>query len=99
MSVMKSKDGKDLFVDCSCGCNEGLRLSLRGDEDGYMFLSLVSGSFYRDQDSGAFNALGRKLKKIWRIITGRDYVYSEICLTRSDLDELREYLDEAAEEE
>ena len=98
MAILKSKDGKELLVDCSCGCNEGLRLSLRGDEDSYMYLSLVSGNFYRDQKSGAFHSIGRKLKKIWRIIRGKDYIYSEICLTKSELDELREYLDEAAGE-
>ena len=94
MSVMRTKDGKELFVDCSCGCEMGLKLKLGKFEDQYVFLSFVSGNFYKEQGYSIFGVIGSKLKKIWRIIRGKDYVYSDICLSRGDLDELREYLDD-----
>ena len=91
MAVLRSKDGKELLVDCSCGCNEGLRISLKEDEDGYAYLSYVSGNFYTEQD-GAFKRLGKKLKKMWRVLRGKDFVYSEICMTKADVEEFKEYI-------
>ena len=90
MAVLKSEDGKELLVDCSCGCNEGLRISIKQDEDGYAYLSYVSGNFYNGQGS----RFGRKIKKIWRILRGKDYVYSEICMTRAEFEEFKKYLSE-----
>ena len=88
MAVLKSEDGKELLVDCSCGCNEGLRISIKSDEDGYAYLSYVSGNFYNQQGG----RLGKKLKKIWRILRGRDFVYSEICMTKAEFEEFKNYI-------
>lgn len=39
MSVMRSKDGSNLVVDCSCGCDNGIRIRVdKEDEDMYFFL-------------------------------------------------------------
>lgn len=27
MAVLKNKDGRELYVDCCCGCDEGIRLN------------------------------------------------------------------------
>ena len=91
MAVLKSEDGKELLVDCSCGCNEGLRISIKKDEDGYAYLSYVSGNFYNGQGS----TFARKLKKIWRILRGKDYVYSEICMTEAEFEEFKDYISKA----
>ena len=38
MSVMRSKDGNNLVVDCKCGCDNGIRIRVdKEDEDTYWF--------------------------------------------------------------
>ena len=93
MSVMKSKDGNNLVVDCSCGCDEGIRIRVdKSDDENYSILTYTNGNFYRDQNEKFFRTLGKKLKKIWRIIRNKDYYYSEICMTKADFQEFKEYL-------
>ena len=94
---MRSKDGRSLMLDCSCGCDNGLRIRVdRQDDDSYFILSYTSGNFYREQKTGMFAALGKKIKKIWYIIRGKDYCYSEICMSRDDFPEFKEFLSSIA---
>lgn len=95
MSVMKSKDGKDLVVDCSCGCNEGVRIKVNKESDDmYLLVTYTNGNFYRDQNQSIFSVIGKKLKKIYSILANKDYCYSEICMTKEDFNEFREFLSE-----
>lgn len=103
MSVLRSKDGTELIVNCSCGCDEAFRIKVNHerDDDMYFVLTYTNSNFYREQNSGMFCALGKKLKKIWRIIRNKDFCYSEICMTKQDVAEFKEYfcsLDEKNEQ-
>ena len=52
MAVMRSKDGNELYVDCHCTCNDGIRIRVEKDEhDFYYYLSYTNGNWYRDQTS------------------------------------------------
>ena len=93
MAVMKSKDESNLIVDCCCGCDEGLRIRVdKDDSENYMIVSYTSGNFYKLQNLTMFKALALKLKKIWRIIRSKDFIYSEICMTKTDFEEFKEYI-------
>ena len=93
MSVMKSKDGKNLILDCSCGCDNGMRIRVNTqDDDMYFLVTYTSGNFYRDQNESIFKVMGKKLKKIWFIIRNKDYCYSEICMSKEDFEEFREFI-------
>lgn len=93
MSVMKSKDGKNLIVDCNCGCDEGLRIKIHPfDDERYSILTYTSGNFYKDQNMSCWRIFKLKCKKIWRILRGKDYCYSEILLTKEEFEELKEYI-------
>ncbi len=92
MAFMVSKDGKDALVDCSCGCSEGLRINVKGDDDGFFWISYISGNFYKEQDMTGWRVFVKKLKKIWRIIRNKDFYYSEIALTKGEFEEFREYI-------
>ncbi len=95
MAIMKSKDGNNLVVDCSCGCDEGLRIRVdKFDTETFMIVSYVSGKFYDGQKAGFFKRFANKFKKIWRIITNKEYVYSEICMSKQDFKEFKEYLND-----
>ena len=92
MAVMRNKDGNELYVDCYCGCNDGIRLKVDKDEfDFYYFLSYTNGNWYRDQTS-IWMTFCNKLKKIWAIIRNKDHYYAEITMTKEDFDELKEYI-------
>ena len=94
MSIMKSKDENNLIVDCSCGCDEGFRIRVdKDDDESYMIVSYVSGNFYKMQNMSLWKVFALKIKKIWRIIFNKDYIYSEICMTKSDFEEFKEYID------
>lgn len=93
MAVLKSKDGKELLVDCYCGCNDGVRIRLdKDDYDFYYFMSYTNGNFYRDQNEKLFSTLSKKLKKIWAIVRNKDFYYAEIIMDGNDFNEFKEYI-------
>lgn len=93
MAIMKSKDGKNLIVDCNCGCDEGLRIRINEfDEDTYAILTYTSGNFYKDQKLSCWSIFKLKCRKIWRIIRGKDYCYSEILVSKEEYNELKDFI-------
>ena len=93
MAIMKSKDGKNLMVDCNCGCDEGLRIRINEfDEDTYAILTYTSGNFYKDQKLSCWSIFKLKCRKIWRIIRGKDYCYSEILVSKEEYNELKDFI-------
>lgn len=94
MAVLKSEDGKELLVDCECGCDEGIRLRIDPDLvfDSFCFMSYTSGNFYRDQCENFWDIFCKKLRKIIAIIRNEDYYYSEITMTKEDFERFKEYI-------
>ena len=95
MSVMRSKSGKELMVDCGCGCNDGVKIKVNTeDSDMYFLVTYTNGNFYRDQNENILGVIKKKLKKIYAILANKDYCYSEICMTKEDFLEFREFISE-----
>ena len=102
MSILKSQDGKELLVTCSCGCDSGVSIRVekdywdasKPDNDIFAYCTILSGNWYKDQYQTIRDVLWQKMKKIWAIIRNKDYYYSEICMTRKDFEVLREYINE-----
>lgn len=77
-----------VFLHCACG-EHAIELSrYHGDDEIYL----------------SFWYLGRWLKPLWarltvawKVLTGRDYCYEEIVLTRNDAEQLRDYLNDLLE--
>ena len=93
MAVMKDKSGNNLFVDCMCGCDEGIRIHIdKDDYDYYSFLCFTNGNFYTEQNETMWKIFCKKLRKILAIIKNKDYYYSEICMTKDDFEEFKEYI-------
>lgn len=90
MAVLKNKDGKELYVDCCCGCDQGIRFKIdkMGDFDYYCCMTYTNGNFYNEQNT----TMWYKLKKIWAIIRNKDFYYSEIIMAKDEFDEFREYI-------
>ena len=94
MAALKNKDGKELYIDCCCGCDEGIRFRIdQFDEfDYYCFMTYTNGHFYREQDDKLWRVFCKKLKKIWAIIRNKDFYYAEITMTKDEFNEFREYI-------
>lgn len=93
MAALKNKDGTELYIDCTCGCNEGIRFKVcKDDIDYYCFMSYTNGNFYREQGDTLWYVLRKKLEKIWAIIRNKDFYYSEVVMTKDEFEEFREYI-------
>lgn len=103
MSILKSSDGKELLVTCSCGCDSGVSIRIEqyclnsnkiSDNDTFAYCTILSGNWYKDQYQTIRDVLWQKMKKIWAIIRNKDYYYSEILMTRKDFEIVREYIND-----
>lgn len=94
MAVMKSKNGNDLVVDCNCGCGNGIRISVDKDNviDEYFLLSYITDNFNSASGDKIRYVILRKIKKIVSIIKNRDYLHSDVCMTKEEFEEFRDYI-------
>ena len=92
MPILKSEDGKDLIVSCSCGCDNGVHINIKKDDDEYAWVTYMNGNWYRDQNKRILYIVRDKLRKIWAIIRSKDFYYSEILMSRKDFETFREYI-------
>lgn len=89
MAVFKNFTDDELIVSCKCGCDEGIRFGIRDYDDRmYAFVTYMNGKFYSEQGMPFL----KKLKKIWAIITNKDFYYSDIILTKSEFGQLVEWV-------
>ena len=92
MAVLKSKDNKHMLIDFQCGCDEGLKFVITNDYDNYCFMTYTSGNFYKEQGETLWKVFKLKIRKIWNIISNKDFYYSEIVMTKDDFEEFKEYV-------
>lgn len=93
MAALKNKDGTELYIDCHCGCNEGIRFKVdKEDFDYYCFMTYTNGNFFKEQGDTFYYVAYKKLKKIWAIIRNKDHYYSDIVMTKDEFNEFREYI-------
>lgn len=93
MSVLLSKNKKELIVSCSCGCNNGVHIKIdKEDPDFFCYTSYLSGNWYRDQDKKIRWIIWEKIKKIVAIIMNKDFYYAEIEMTKEDFKAFQEYI-------
>jgi hypothetical protein len=94
MSVLKSKDDREIIINCICGCDDSVHIKIdKEDYECYCIITYLNGNFYRDQKS-VFNTFIKKLKKIWAIIRNKDYYYSDIILNEEEFEEFRDYINQ-----
>lgn len=94
---MLSEDKKELIVNCHCGCENTIHIKIDDEDkdyDSYAFLSYLNSNWYRDQDDMILRVIGRKIKKIWAILRNKDFYYSEVNMTYSDLQKFKEFVNQ-----
>lgn len=103
MSILKSSDGDELLVTCTCGCGSMVSIRIEqycrdvsdpSDNDLFVYCTILSGGLDKDQCQTIRDVLWQKIKKIWAIIRNKDYYYSEVCMRRKDFEVFREYINE-----
>jgi hypothetical protein len=93
MAALKNKDGTELYIDCNCGCDAGIRFKVdKEDCDYYCFMTYTNGNFYREQGETTWRVFYKKLEKILAIIRNKDFYYSDIIMTKDEFNEFREYI-------
>lgn len=75
---------------CKCGCGNGVVFKI-DNEDDELSIQLVSDNFYLGQNKGKMS-FREKLKRIWYIITGKEYCYFDIIIDKDELQEFKEFI-------
>ena len=92
MAILRSKDGAEILVNCTCGCDNGVLFKIdKEDDDYYCFMTYTNSMFYTEQYDG-WSLFCKKLKRIWAIIRNKDYHYTDTFMTKAEFDEFREYI-------
>ena len=92
MALLKSKDGTELLINCTCGCDNGVLFKVdKEDEDFYCFMTYTNSLFYTEQYS-MWRVFCKKVKRIWSIIRNKEYHYTDTYLTKAEFEEFREYI-------
>lgn len=73
-------------VNVECECQEHI-LRISKMDFGEYAISVLTDNFSAKQDKKFFAKLKYKLKYIWYILIGREYVLDEIIITEKDYDE------------
>lgn len=94
MALFMTEDKKELIVTCKCGCMGSYSIQIEADEeyDYYAFICFLKSNTYTAV--GPIEALKTKLKKIWCIIIGKDYCYSDTILSKADYDEFKKFINQ-----
>lgn len=92
----KDKHTKVVIVNCNCGCDEAIQIKKLvydvKDDDEY-YLSILAGEFGSTQ-RGIFRTIGHRLKLAWKMLRGKEYLLTEIVMTKEELDEYKKVLGE-----
>lgn len=75
---------------CKCGCGNGVVLKF-DNEDDELSVQLVSDNHYTMQNKGN-TSLKEKLRRIWYIITGKEYCFFDILIDKDELQEFKEFV-------
>lgn len=89
MTVFKNFGDDELIISCKCGCDDSIHFTVdHHDNEGYCFMTFTNGNFYSEQK----HPFVEKVKKIWAIIRNKDYYYSDICMSRYDFEQFKNWI-------
>lgn len=97
MSVLLSKDKRELIITCKCGCDYCIKFKIDDEDKDYdyiAFMTYMNSNWHRDQNDSIFGSVRRKSEKIWAIIRNKDYYYSDVLMSKSDFKIFKEYINQ-----
>lgn len=75
---------------CKCGCRNGVILKF-DNEDEELSVQFVSDNFYFRQNKGRMS-FKEKMRRIWYIVTGKEYCYFDILIDKDELQDFKEFV-------
>lgn len=91
------KDTRVVIVNCNCGCDEAIQIKRFVFEDESIndeyYLSVLAGTF-GERQRGIFKIIGHRLKLAVKMLLGKEYLLSEIVLSKDEFEELKNKLKE-----
>lgn len=95
MAVLMTEDKKEIIVTCNCGCKSSVNIRIDEMEDiGYAFLCFLKGNYYVEYNNNSWRAFKVKMRKIWCILSGKDYCYSDTIMTKEDFEKFKSYINQ-----
>ena len=97
MSVLMTRDKKELIVTCDCGCRQAFNICIDDQDkelDLYFFLCYMKNNTYTEYDKNPLRAFKIKMRKIWYIIRGKDYCYSDVVMRKEDFLQFKNYINQ-----
>lgn len=92
----KNKEERIVINTCNCGCGSEIQIKKYVDKDMPQelieyYLSVHSSLFDQEQ-LGIFRLIGRRLKRAWYDLIGKNYLYLDICMNEQEFKEFIEKL-------
>ena len=97
MAVLMTKDKKEIIVTCNCGCMASYHICVDDDwkdYDYYAFLCFMKSNDDTEYDKNPWRAFKIKMRKIWCILRGKDYCYSDTLMTKAEFEVFKEYVNQ-----
>lgn len=102
----KDSSNKTVIFTCNCGCGSEFHISKDvykyeepkpGETESFYFSS-HSGNWYTEQD-GIFRIIGRRIKRAWSALRGKDYLYQDVCMRKEEFSELVDEMNKLLKED
>lgn len=88
--IFLNKEKNECVITCGCGCMEGVSIHIdKEDGDFYCFGHLMDTQWNINQ-----YGLFWRLKKIWYILRGKDYYYSELIMNKKEFEQFKEFINQ-----
>lgn len=98
MSVLMTKDKKEIVVTCNCGCHNSFHILIDDDDKDwgqYAFMCFLKGNEKTESErSSPWRAFKHKMEKLWCVLRGKDHCYSDTVMTKEDFEEFKRYMNQ-----
>lgn len=89
----EDKEEKVVINTCNCGCGSEIVIKrFIDDQIPTEYYISINSSLFDQEQLGIFKLIGRRLKRAWFDLIGKNYLYLDICMTQSQLNEYIEKL-------
>ncbi len=93
MSLFLTKDKKEIIVTCKCGCDQAFHITITDeDDDFYCLMCFLRANYDTEHNFGPWRAFKIKAKKIWSILIGKDYCYSDVLISKEEFKQFKDYV-------
>lgn len=84
--VFHSEEDKQRIIinTCNCGCGSELQISSWKDDKPREYYMSLHSSLFDQEQLGIFRLIGRRLKRAWHDLIGKNYLYMDIIFSEQE---------------